>query len=188
MRRTLAIVAGAMLLQVATSPLNAGQPGWEGQVRKVQFVAPEPTPARQSATADQGDAFIEEAAPDQAYAPDAPFTATAVGSANTTNAANAVPESFGGTTQSNWCCDPCCDPCSGCARCAGCRMPQHYAYFPPMHGYYYFRPYNASQVPTQQNFARMWGEDPANPYGNRIFQTVYDQYRAAKITEQPAID
>ncbi len=42
--------------------------------------------------------------------------------------------------------------------------------FPPMmgepaaHGYYYFKPYNYSMVPYQQQAAYHWGESPSQPY------------------------
>lgn len=92
-------------------------------------------------------------------------------------------------------CQACQDDCGACACCqAGCRrcgradrsccigstcdMGQRYPYFPPMHGYYYFRPYHPSHVRTHQALVQTWGEDPANPYANQIFKTVYAEYKA----------
>lgn len=75
--------------------------------------------------------------------------------------------------------------CRGCGSCclgSTCDMGQRYPYFPPMHGYYYFRPYHHSHVRNHQAIVQAWGEDPANPYANRIFQTVYEQVKA----ESPA--
>ncbi len=69
-----------------------------------------------------------------------------------------------------------------------CTMGQHSAYFPPMHGYYYFHPYHHSHVRTHQMFAQLWGEDPANPYSNRLFQMVYEQYRDEVAAEQPPLE
>ena len=63
------------------------------------------------------------------------------------------------------CCDFRCCPC--------CQMFPHYAYYPPMHGYYYFRPYHHSHVPTQQLLVTQWGGDPRNPYSNQVFQAIY---------------
>ncbi len=69
-----------------------------------------------------------------------------------------------------------------------CTMGQHHAYFPPMHGYYYFHPYHHSHVWRHQAFAQLWGEDPAHPYANRVFEMVYEQYRAEALPEQPFIE
>jgi hypothetical protein len=41
---------------------------------------------------------------------------------------------------------------------------QHYAYLPPLPGWYYFRPYSVSQLRAQQEAAMQWGGDPHNPY------------------------
>jgi hypothetical protein len=86
----------------------------------------------------------------------------------------------------------CCETCS-CGRGCGlgtpgeaccCRMPQHYAYFPPLHGYYYFRPYHPSHIEVQQQRVITWGGDPRNPYANEIFQTVYEAYRRDQQANQ----
>ena len=60
-----------------------------------------------------------------------------------------------------------------------CQMVQHYPYFPPMHGYYYFRPYTATQVPLQQQFivTHVRG-DQRNPYANEVFRRVFAEYKA----------
>ncbi len=52
-------------------------------------------------------------------------------------------------------------------------MFPHYPYFPPMHGYYYFRPYHHSHIARHQSLVAGWGGDPRNPYSNAIFQAVY---------------
>jgi hypothetical protein len=80
--------------------------------------------------------------------------------------------------------------CCGCGRCTTgfwrkwhcgtCAMPPHYAYFPQMHGYYYFRPYHPSHVALHRDMARQWGGDPRNPYDNAIFQQVYRDHEAAR--------
>ncbi len=54
-------------------------------------------------------------------------------------------------------------------------MSQHHAYFPPMHGYYYFRPYHHSHIEAQQQVAAGWGLNPNNPYDNQFFQAIYAQ-------------
>jgi hypothetical protein len=66
-----------------------------------------------------------------------------------------------------------------------CELPQHYAYYPAMHGHYYHHPYNASQLPEQQVMAAQWGEDPRNPYGNELFQHVYADYLAEQAAREP---
>ncbi|KKL45438.1 hypothetical protein LCGC14_2355690, partial [marine sediment metagenome] len=63
-----------------------------------------------------------------------------------------------------------------------CNMPQHHAYYPPLHGYYYFRPYHPGHLAAQQQFVGQWGGDVRHPYTNQIFQTVYAEYQA----EHPA--
>ncbi len=57
-------------------------------------------------------------------------------------------------------------------------MHPHYAYFPAMHGYYYFRPYHHRHLLDQQALVTGWGGDSRHPYANKIFQQVYAQYKA----------
>ncbi len=67
-------------------------------------------------------------------------------------------------------------------------MPQHYAYYPAMHGYYYMHPYHYAQVPQHQAFMARAGVDPRNPYSNDLFRTLYAEYRAgerARTVERP---
>ena len=99
------------------------------------------------------------------------------------------------------CCDSdyCCEG-SGCGcggGCGGgclgnnsrCQMHQHYPYYPAMHGYYYFRPYNHSMIPEQQQMAAEWGEDPRHPYANDLFQIVYADYaREQQAASEPAVE
>lgn len=59
-------------------------------------------------------------------------------------------------------------------------MPQHYPYYPAMHGYYYFHPYHHTHIDYQRDFATQWGMDPRNPYANDIFKVVYAEVRAAQ--------
>ena len=72
----------------------------------------------------------------------------------------------------------------GCTRpladrdCLVCEEIQHYDYYPAIHGYYYFAPYNAIKVPCQQAFGARFGGDPRVPYANGVFQTVYAEYWA----------
>lgn len=82
------------------------------------------------------------------------------------------------------------DPSEVCCQCAMCDMVQHHVYYPAMHGYYYFRPYNWRTVPRQQAFVVGWGGDPRNPYSNAVFKGVYAEYKAAhpaptKLEEKP---
>ncbi len=64
-------------------------------------------------------------------------------------------------------------------------MPQHYPYYPPMHGYYYFHPYHYTHVPAQQAFASQFGADPRNPYSNDFFKVVYAEYKASLLRGAP---
>jgi hypothetical protein len=106
---------------------------------------------------------------------------------------------------SGCCCNDQCDGCCGRDRCrcllgcglcrclhhlyrclnSTCDMFPHYAYFPPMHGYYYFRPYHHSHLAQQQTSVTGWGGDPRNPYANEIFQRVYAEYQAEKGEAPP---
>ena len=94
------------------------------------------------------------------------------------------------------CCEPCCPSCgSRCGHesvccwmiremCLGplfhgdCNMVPHAAYFPELHGYYYFRPYHFSHIRLHQEFVSSFGEDPRAPYANTVFQQVYRQLQA----------
>lgn len=70
-----------------------------------------------------------------------------------------------------------------------CQMYQHYAYYPAIHGHYYFRPYNHLRIPEQQRMAAEWGEDPRHPYANDLFQIVYADYlREQEEAAEPAIE
>ena len=97
-------------------------------------------------------------------------------------------------------CQATAEPCQECGCCCegllrGCcnaarTMYPHYPYYPPMHGYYYFRPYHHSHLAEQASFASSWGADPYNPYSSTVFQKVYAEYRAAHAGDPavPAVD
>lgn len=74
------------------------------------------------------------------------------------------------------CAGPC--RCQNGWFCGGCNMPQHMAYYPSLHGYYYFRPHSVVQVRQQQDFVSGWGGDRRHPYANTIFRQVYAQLAA----------
>lgn len=88
-----------------------------------------------------------------------------------------------GCVQGCGACNSCgCGDCEcghGCCH-ACCQMPQHHAYYPAMHGYYYFRPYHHAHLQQQKLSAVSWGEDPRAPYANQVFQRVYQEYRAER--------
>jgi len=116
-------------------------------------------------------------AAEAAQAPPAPAPETSASPSD----ASAQPDSDSKPCDENGYCDG--RACT-CPLCGACNMPQHYAYFPAMHGYYYFRPYNYTHIAKQQQIAASWGADPRFPYSNEIFKTVYAQYR--KDRAQPA--
>jgi hypothetical protein len=66
-------------------------------------------------------------------------------------------------------------------------MPQHYPYFPEMHGYYYFRPYNYVHVPQQQEFVGSYGGDRRDPYSNELFKVIYAEFKATLREKTPEI-
>lgn len=53
-------------------------------------------------------------------------------------------------------------------------MHPHYPYEAQPWTYYYFRPYNYTHVKRQQEEATAWGADPAQPYGRKLFDKVYE--------------
>lgn len=173
MRAIRTCVAGLLGLAVVVSAATAEELDWNYQVEQVRFVAPEPTPA------------------DEAYDSSLGAIDSSLGAIPEPDATSDLGYAYAEDMDCPECVDAyaCGRPCRRCGRRmigSTCNMGQHQAYFPPMHGYYYFRPYHHSQVWNQQSVARMWGEDPANPYSNRLFQMVYEQYRAEDLTEQPA--
>lgn len=54
-----------------------------------------------------------------------------------------------------------------------CDMHQHLRYPPPLHGNYYFRPYDPTDLFRQQAFVTQWGGDPRNPYDNEVFDRIH---------------
>ena len=58
---------------------------------------------------------------------------------------------------------------------------QHYAYPPPLPGWYYFRPYSVGQLRAQQEMVLEWGGDARDPYSNSVFQQVYPKYKAPPV-------
>jgi len=54
----------------------------------------------------------------------------------------------------------------------GSSMLPHLAYFPAMHGYYYFRPYALRHLQQHQTAIVRWGGDPRNPYANIVFRRL----------------
>lgn len=52
-------------------------------------------------------------------------------------------------------------------------MPQHLQQKFKYSGYYYLRPYNWFQIREHQAEVANYGEDPRNPYANKVFAEVY---------------
>lgn len=82
----------------------------------------------------------------------------------------------------------CPDPshCVSCrpGRCclhSTCNMHPHYPYMPCNYGYYYFRPYNWTNIAKHQNIAASWGLDPVNPYSRAMFENLYAGRPRAQI-------
>jgi hypothetical protein len=66
-------------------------------------------------------------------------------------------------------------------------MSQRYPYWPQYHGNYYFRPYHMQRVIEQRQIATSWGEDPRNPYGNLVFDRIYEQMQADEAANAEAL-
>ena len=164
---SLALLCAALADQLAfAEELGSGPP-----ITQIQFLAPEPVPTLDPVASAPVTLFAE------------PAIGCGCGSGETSGCA---------TGTCGTCCDSGgCGSCAGgaCCRkpCAACLMSQHHAYFPPMHGYYYFRPYHHSHVRQQQALVGSWGGNIAHPYANEIFETVYQQYKAEQTSqrEQP---
>jgi hypothetical protein len=77
-------------------------------------------------------------------------------------------------------------PLGPCSAVGTCDMPQHHAYDSPMRGYYYFRPYNMVHVAQQQQAVMQWGGDPRNPYSNKVFEQVFEEFEKDQPTADPA--
>lgn len=70
--------------------------------------------------------------------------------------------------------------------CPPGNLHQHIPYIAYPKDYYYFRPYNYFQIPDQQQEVMAYGDDPRDPYTNRVFERVYSQFPDASgqpITE-----
>ncbi|NLX99069.1 MAG: hypothetical protein GXY83_23255 [Rhodopirellula sp.] len=70
---------------------------------------------------------------------------------------------------------------------SSCDMVQHYPYYPPLHGHYYFRPYSYNEMVAQREVALLIGEDRQNPYSNRIFAQIYRAYDERHPATVPAV-
>jgi hypothetical protein len=66
-------------------------------------------------------------------------------------------------------------------------MPPHYPYYPEMHGYYYFRPYNYVHVPQQQEFVGSYGGDRRDPYSHELFKVIYAEFKATLREKTPEV-
>jgi hypothetical protein len=62
---------------------------------------------------------------------------------------------------------------------------QHYAYQPPLPGWYYFRPYSISQLRAQQQVVMQWGGDPRYPYGKPPSAATTDVIKWPRMLREP---
>jgi hypothetical protein len=62
---------------------------------------------------------------------------------------------------------------------------QHYAYLPPLPGWYYFRPYSVGQLRAQQEAVMQWGGDPRNPYCSGVLPQQPNAQRAVSRSASP---
>jgi hypothetical protein len=67
-------------------------------------------------------------------------------------------------------------------------MPQHLAYKLWEDGYYYFRPYNYTQVSAQQSFVSQWGGDTRNPYALELLDELETENLPAPEMSEPNND
>lgn len=64
-------------------------------------------------------------------------------------------------------------------------MYPHYPYTPAYHGYYYFRPYNYTNVLKQKGEVVAIGGDPKAPYSHKMFIRIYEQIDLTSYEESP---
>ena len=62
-------------------------------------------------------------------------------------------------------------------------MVPHIAYFPPMHGYYYYRPHNPEHVPEHVATGEVLGATSGLPYRSAVFAEVYAQIESEVETD-----
>jgi hypothetical protein len=63
---------------------------------------------------------------------------------------------------------------------------QHYAYPPPLPGWYYFKPYSVGQLRAQQEMVMRWGGDPRNPYADGVLSQVPQRIRKRPAPPTPS--
>ena len=61
-----------------------------------------------------------------------------------------------------------------CCENSTCDMPPHIAYFPALHGYYDFQPYNYTHIAKHQALIMSLGGDPRAPYSTADFARFYE--------------
>lgn len=68
-------------------------------------------------------------------------------------------------------------------------MYQHYAYYPAHHGYYYFRPYNYTNVLEHKAQIVALGGQRNSPYTHEILDATYERYYESNpVIEPPVLD
>jgi hypothetical protein len=65
-------------------------------------------------------------------------------------------------------------------------MYPHYPYTPAYHGYYYFRPYNYTNILRQRGEIITLGGNPKAPYAHKMFDRIYEQIDLTAYEEAPA--
>ncbi|MBN71025.1 MAG: hypothetical protein CME32_17290 [Gimesia sp.] len=65
-------------------------------------------------------------------------------------------------------------------------MYPHYPYAPAYHGYYYFRPYNYTNILRQKGEIIALGGNPKAPYAHKMFDRIYEQIDLTTYEEAPA--
>ncbi len=65
-------------------------------------------------------------------------------------------------------------------------MYPHYPYTPVYHGYYYFRPYNYTNILRQKAEVIALGGDPKAPYSHKMFIQIYDHIDLTSYEEYPS--
>jgi len=67
-------------------------------------------------------------------------------------------------------------------------MYPHFPYYPEHHGYYYFRPYNYTNVLLHQSQGLQLGVNPGNPYSVSMLNPLFEQFALTNISRDDDYD
>lgn len=84
--------------------------------------------------------------------------------------------------------------CGNCRKKCWCSihttgdMYPHFPYYPEHHGYYYFRPYNYSNVLMHRSQGLQLGVSPANPYSVSMLDPLFERFSMTNLSRDDDYD